>query len=405
MIDASSLSVISSLKVDSEDRQRNLEWFLDYFQTYCFNAEIILVEQGAVSHLANLAAGSNKVIVKHLNDEGVHCKTRNLNVASHLASRAVIYMCDVDVFVPESALASSLGMFSQGAKFVAPYNGVMAEVSKKYAESFCDFKSLVRCLPHFSKEDASRPFSRTSDCYPIYGGLQYDATGGALLYDRAAFVDVGCWNPNIFSYGFEDMEFFERAQKLGHHVQRVIESNSYHFEHARHFDSYYNNFYRANEEEYQRVCAMTPAELRRYVDKGFRLVELDPLTEFTIENTTSAFSLRVKPSDLVDLSDSAIVIVVKLNSLKPVSGLHAMLRFLEEKFNGYEIHLIEVQNNFLKSLGNKKNIQYKVVQSDESLDQIAERERSTITRTMVDVFIWSGVAAPNEVVHHYSQLL
>lgn len=411
VVDASGFTVVSSVKIDSADRKANIDLFVRYFATLFANVEIIFVEQGATSHLQDRFAGRQEISVKLVRDEGPHFKTRNLNLGARLASRPVVYMCDVDVLVPPHAIARSMELFNSGGEFVAPYNGVMAQVARGAIcideEAAVDpgvFNDFFLSLPHFPKHHEKLGLA-TAYCYPLYGGSQYDSAGGALLYNRRAFFDAGGWNENIISYGFEDMELLERVCKLGYRFERVDSCNCYHLEHERLEDSYYNNFYRSNQDEYNRVRKMNRDELRVYVDKGFRSLSIAALADVELVNSKDEFALRVFDSPRVDLSNTAILIVVRLQQPRPVPGFHAMLRFLEEHFNGYQIHLVEVNGTGFKYPSDKKNIVYHSVFSAESLETIAADLRRTISRPIVDLYIWDNAVDTSAVLSGYKQML
>jgi GT2 family glycosyltransferase len=64
--------------------------------------------------------------------------------------------------------------------------------------------------------------------------------GWGQMIKRSVEVNAGFWNENFLSWGAEDCEFHYRLQALGYKVGRVNDF-VYHFEHARTFNSHYNN--------------------------------------------------------------------------------------------------------------------------------------------------------------------
>ena len=76
-----------------------------------------------------------------------------------------------------------------------------------------------------------------------------------------SFRRIGKFNQNIRSWGYEDVEFFERATKLGLTIRRLANMPD-HLGHGRTKDSNpHNRHYTSNREHYERTRNASPREL------------------------------------------------------------------------------------------------------------------------------------------------
>jgi|GEM_PF-1217750 len=357
--DLSSLSVILSVKIETPDRQRNLARLLDYFEAYFAGYEIIVVEQGEFSRLDRWLAGRQGVQHYFVGTTGCHYKTRNLNLASRLSTRPYVMMCDCDVFCKPEALVAALDRLQAGVTCVSPYNGLVVQVKKHLFGEGVETAALVEGLPYYPKDFNLRLHAYDyTDTEPLYGNSDYDNTGGLLVYNKRDVTLAGGWNENFVSYGFEDMEFLYRLRKLGCTHEKVAGFNLYHLEHERLVDSMYNNFYRSNEEEWNRVGAMSPEELRGYALNGFRNIVFDPRRSLSVRNTGDAFCMKMEEVEKPERPDLSIIVPLLTPSGTYAPHLDTFLDYLEKTNNGYEVILVEAGAREYKYLKNHKNVKY-----------------------------------------------
>jgi len=89
--------------------------------------------------------------------------------------------------------------------------------------------------------------------------------GGAVMYDTRKFFEAGGENEYFISYAPEDRERIWRFRKLGYKVGRVV-GPLYHLDHhVGPNSSMTHGYFKANNEEYDKVQRMTEEELRQYV--------------------------------------------------------------------------------------------------------------------------------------------
>ncbi len=358
-IDTSDLSIVFSIKIDSADRLENLRLNLAYIGVFFQNCEVIIVEQDQKSQIAELV--SNRPGVQHyfIPSGDAHYKTRNLNHATNLATRSLVMMCDCDVICPPEALARALQRLREDAAFVSPHNGLLVNISKQFIRQAKSVSELVAGLVYFPKNfnlDLER-FDYTHMA-PLYGCSTYNSTGGCILYRKKDFYLIGGWNTNFFSYGFEDMEFVHRLQKLGYRLEMLDDNNLYHFDHERKSDSVYNNFFRSNEAEWENVVAMDEAQLTQYALNGFRKLTLTNARQVHITNTAGEYSIRSREIDKIDLGALSIILPLCVADPAELPALEVFLDYLEEYYKDYVVLMVEGQYRNCKYLHNKKNTQY-----------------------------------------------
>ena len=366
-INLSDLSIIISIKVDSEDRLRNILFLIKYFDYFFSGFEIILVEQGIEKNLMNYVKNYEFIQYKFINSRFAHYKTRNLNLATMFSTRPYIMMCDSDILCIPNCLKISIEMLKNGCEFVSPHNGIMVQINK----SFIPFNNsnklddFLRDFIYFPKNhDLIRNKNLNLNFEPLYGNSKYDNTGGCIIYKKSASISIGNWNENIISYGFEDMEFVYRIKKFGFELFKIDNFNIYHMEHQRNVDSYYNNFYRSNEREWLYINSLDLNDLRNYVDNGFKNLQLDPSKEIEIINKKNLYKIKYKKSYKINIPNFYILIIVQNCVGLQISNIDTLLEYLERHFNLYKVFILESRGKNFKYLNNKKNVHYTNVKKD-----------------------------------------
>lgn len=405
LIDLTDVTVVCSVRLESRDRELNAQLFMRYFDTFSRGAEFVFVEQDDVSKLTALVGHRDDAHVKLIRDSGCHHKTRNLNVASKLASRPILFCCDLDMFAHPRALAQGVDAIRRGIECVYPHNGIVIEILKGQVDANLDFTTLVSQLPTQAKNDdgvlrpAESPGIR---CRSLYGDSTYDATGGAWLFQRRAFFDAGGWNENFLSYGFEDMEMAHRLQMLGVSIQRC-DHNLYHLEHERTIDSRFNNLMQSNEAEFQRVLCMDAESLRNYADRGFRTLVVQSDDELIFVNEAQEYSFAVARKYRIDLNGLCIVLIIRYNHRRPASGFSNMLRFFEQNFDNYELRIAEVGTANLKPLTRRRHVIYENLSAELSLAEVQVKVRTELGDRETDCYLWEERIEPDMVVSRYAQ--
>jgi hypothetical protein len=394
------------VKIDSSDRLRNLKLNLEYFETIFSDYEIILVEQDKENKLSDVLKGMKNVKHFFLPSKNCHYKTRNLNLATSLATREIVMMLDVDVICHPDSIRVAIDKIKEGLSFVAPYNGLATEIRKEYLTKCKDINDVINNLVYFPKNFNLKLHEFDySNMHPLYGESFYDNTGGCLIYTKQAFYAIGGWNTNFVSYGFEDMEFVYRLKKLGYQLKRFDDYNIYHFEHKRYTDSYYNNFYHYNEQEWNNVITMSSLELLEYALNGFRKIIFDNQKETIFTNSDSKFSIEVVNSKKIDLSDLTVLIPLCVPERKHLYALEALMIYFEMYFLNYEILMIEGQFRNCRHLGFNKNVKYFWLGTDKfNLNEIIERGLDESSKNIVAIWDFFCLINP-KILHNKLKLL
>jgi Galactosyltransferase. len=315
---------------------------LRYFETFCINYEIIIAEHDRESKLGELVSGRTGVLLRFVESENCHSQTKNLNLAAVLAERRILLICDLDVFIPPESLERSLAMVRNGVDFVFPYNGILVQIKNGAIDQDMDLHALMGRLVHFNQLNTAKPPEFDPEVFETFNGTaQGNAFGGIMLCNRRKFFLSGAMNENLHSYGCEDNEFYHRIRKLEYKNERIEDSNAYHYEHVRSIDNTRNNFLASNEAELARIKALEPAELRRYVDDGFKEVNLDTTYDLTVINTPSEYAIKLVQPDRIRLPNSSIVLAFENSCKEDVNELDRFFNFMEAHFDNYSILVIE----------------------------------------------------------------
>ena len=147
-------------------------------------------------------------------------------------------LADCDIIPHPQALANGIRFLDDGHDFVQLYNGVLVNLTDDFLSAHPQWDDLVDNLKSFPPDSVDPLHAdESADQFPLFGNADYRATGGCTACRRTSFFNAGGWNENFVSYGFEDMEFHIRVQKLGYRFDTLEDYNAYHFDHPRGPDS------------------------------------------------------------------------------------------------------------------------------------------------------------------------
>ena len=235
------ISFLIALKVDSEDRIKNLDLTISYL-THYFDVEIILCEQGPTPVLENRYANCKYVF--HQIDEFFN-RQKGVNIAAKHSNKPYIAHYDADILLePEQIIKSIEALRSKEVELILPYNGYFYDVPKHFHQHILDTKTLTGFT--------------TNDCelFTVRG------VGGVVLFNKEIFWKNGGANENFKGLGYEDNEIFDRFRILNTKMAR-INKPLFHLNHVRKETSYnYNPFVKDNEKEYVRIASMSYEQLK-----------------------------------------------------------------------------------------------------------------------------------------------
>lgn len=259
-IDLTNATFIMPLRIESQDRLRNIVMSLAYLLNN-FKTNVIIQEVDSESKFQNYAADELEKLVDDLspitliyeeNGDPIFHRTRILNDMLMEATTDVVVNYDTDVIFPIESYVSAYNMIlNDGYDLVYPYGQGTYQRKVNVDQDLID-KFIGS---GFSEETLlSNPSNEvsTSD----YGWAQF--------FKRQSYIDGGMENENFVSYGYEDNERPVRFEKLGYKVGRV-DGLIYHMEHARTMNSWFTNPHINNNKNlYETLKDMNSEDLKNY---------------------------------------------------------------------------------------------------------------------------------------------
>lgn len=233
--------------IDHNHRRQNLELSVCLLQRD-LDTHVLIGEQGSqAAYLGDACAYGAFPQMK------VFHRTKMLNDMALAVQTPYVVNWDCDVIVPPLQLWLAAERLRAGDDMVYPYDGRFARMPRTW----------------------HRPLERSLDI-GVVGATEFTgkggkpvptaSVGGAIMFNRASFVQGGLENEHMVSFAPEDVERFYRFQALGYAVSRVPGS-LYHLDHWCGPDSSSRNpHFKRNHQELKKMRAMSPDELAAYVE-------------------------------------------------------------------------------------------------------------------------------------------
>jgi predicted glycosyltransferase involved in capsule biosynthesis len=228
------LTFLLPCRIESEDRLKNVVTSVTYLLKNFPEAKVLVKEVDTRSHFKFRALPVIKKYVDttqltHIfeeSEEKFFHKTRILNDLLVASDTKIIYNHDVDIVLPISSYTLSYNAIkNSNLDCVYPFGCGVYQWAVNYSEN---------AFNHFLDSDFD--FSVLQD----HKFRVASSIGWGQMIKRQVEIDIGFWNENFVSWGAEDCEFYFRVNSFGYKVGR-INSDIYHFEHGRTFNSHYNN--------------------------------------------------------------------------------------------------------------------------------------------------------------------
>lgn len=241
--DLTDITFTIPVRIDSQQRYNNLSYILAYLK-HNFNTNIIVYENGPIQKVS-LDNSINYTFTK--NSSSFH-RTKYLNDMAKVVKTTFIANYDCDVFFPVKQILKAYSLLKDNKiDFIYPYDGLFVNIGREFIDREVKDYDPVNLNP-----EGLPNFGRSS-------------MGGALLWNRNAFMQGGMENEKFVSWGCEDWERYHRFTKLGYRVGR-IKGPLYHIDHARTQESNETNpFYQQNLIEFQKIDKMNVDQLKEYI--------------------------------------------------------------------------------------------------------------------------------------------
>ena len=262
MIDLKNCTFIIPIRIESEDRMRNVVTVLAYLLK-TFDTKVILKEVDVESVFEDQVLpqiedflGDNINNLTHVfekSDDPVFYRMKILNEMIDMADTNVIANYDCDVLFKKETYVESVEMIMDGFDLVYPYG-------------FGNYQKQV-----FIDDDGVSEFINEDFDFEVLDkkSRMYDAQYGHVQFvNRKSYILAGMENENFRGSSPEDKERFYRFDKMGYSVGR-IDDIVYHLEHSRGANSWPNSvqgnpYMKQNFDEWEKIQKMTGHQLRSY---------------------------------------------------------------------------------------------------------------------------------------------
>ena len=262
MIDLKNCTFIIPIRIESEDRMRNVVTVLAYLLKN-FDTKVILKEVDVESVFEDQVLpqiedflGDNINNLTHVfekSDDPVFYRMKILNEMIDMADTMVIANYDCDVLFKKETYVESVKMIMDGFDLVYPYG-------------FGNYQKQV-----FIDDDGVSEFINENFDFEVLDkkSRMYDAQYGHVQFvNRKSYILAGMENENFRGSSPEDKERFYRFDKMGYSVCR-IDDIVYHLEHSRGSNSWPNSvqgnpYMKQNFDEWEKIQKMSENQLRSY---------------------------------------------------------------------------------------------------------------------------------------------
>ena len=205
------ISIVIPLRVDSEERKKNLHCVLNQLMQMDF-VYIDILEADKEQHF--YVESKDRVRYFFIYDEDdVFYRTRYLNILLRKAICPIVGIWDTDVIVPEYQIRQAVNYVKMGCVLCYPYDGDFRFLSKE--ESISTRKSIHAINSSSGKRMLGRP-----------------SVGGAFVLNKDKYIEIGGENEGFYGWGYEDVERYKRLEILEYPIGR-IDGPLYHLYHER----------------------------------------------------------------------------------------------------------------------------------------------------------------------------
>ena len=262
MIDLKSTTFIIPIRIESEDRMRNVITILCYLLKN-FDAKVILKEVDTESVFKNEVLpqikdylGNDIANLTHLfeeSDDSVFYRMKVLNEMISIANTDIIVNYDCDVLFKKDTYIKSVKMIEDGYDLVYPYG--FGQYQKQAFVNDNDVSQFISNDFDFNILDSK------SNIYDAqYGHVQF--------VKKESYIKAGMENENFRGSSPEDKERFYRFDKMGYNIGRINDI-VYHLEHSRGHNSWPNSvhgnpYMQSNFDIWEKIKKMSGQELTDY---------------------------------------------------------------------------------------------------------------------------------------------
>jgi len=242
-----SATFIIPVRIESEDRLRNLKTSLSFLKNNFKNSKIILKEADITSKVKdNINLDNINYIFEYDNNSFFH-RTKILNEMTMTADTEIVINYDLDVLIELDAFYESCDMIiNQNYDLIYPYGSGM------YCRhiNYDNFKDILT-------REKFNPLEINSHNGP-------SEKGHVKFHKTSSYRKAGMENEEFISWGDEDNEIHCRFEKLGYKIGR-LNRYVFHIEHSRTENSNENNpFFKNNNRIFNFVKNLSKDQMIEY---------------------------------------------------------------------------------------------------------------------------------------------
>ena len=229
------LTFLIPVKLESEDRVRNLKTILTYLLTK-FDAKVLVQEQDTTNKFTKLImpyltkrygeiSHRFQYFFDKQNTNYFH-KTKILNDLLLKSDTEIVCNYDVDALFPETTYTNAYQAIKDNqCDVVYPYGcGIYKKAVTYKQETFDKFLNSDLDVQSLDK----------------YATISNSTIGWCQFVRRENYIKSFMMNENFHAWGPEDCEFYYRLSILGNRIGRVNDY-VYHLDHSRTNDSWFSN--------------------------------------------------------------------------------------------------------------------------------------------------------------------
>lgn len=251
-IENNQISFIIPIRVDSVERERNIDIVLEQLNEI-ENVDISILE-GDIKPLYRLKKNYSNVTYRFFEDSNpIFYRTKYLNQLLKEAQGSIVGIWDADVITSKEQIFDAVKKIRSGGAIMSfPYDGRFYMIPAKESNQFAN-DLLCRKLG-----------KRIRNRYLVHG---FHSVGGAFFVNKKIYLKSGGENEYFYGWGPEDAERVKRMEILGYPVYRA-KGPLFHLYHPRKENSWYGNsqIEYKNRHEFLKVCSMSKDELKEYIE-------------------------------------------------------------------------------------------------------------------------------------------
>jgi len=216
-IDLKGLTFLFHVRIDTEERARNLQIINKYHNKNFTNYKNIYIEDDVKMNIPKLIDISDRdtYVFTYNDDQWNKCASFNKGIA--LAKSELIAFHDLDAIISPEQFTDAINQLLEDkeAGLVYPYNGTFLCVNKQLKDEFAnelDSSYFIKYWPSVMQVNYS-------DGNVLVGSL--GSVGGCVLGRRDNIIKANGYNPNFKGWGYEDNEFPRRVHVFGFSVSKL----------------------------------------------------------------------------------------------------------------------------------------------------------------------------------------